>query len=170
MKALPLTAALLVGMVSLRADAPTDTARAFCAALVASPVSGLPSPAQMKEYAPFLSAEIRSLIEQARTEQRDFVRKNPDEKPPWIEGALFSSLFEGVTAFRLGDAVTSGGKITAPVYWRYTADGQTTEWIDVLVLENREGGWKIADIYFCAPWDFRPGPSLRAHLAPEPSP
>lgn len=170
MRTLLLAATLVTALASAQAEEAAAAARAFCALNLTSPVSGLPSPAQMKEYSPLLSAEIIRLIEQARNEQQVFARQNPGEKPPWIEGALFSSLFEGVSDFRLGDGVTSGDKVSAPVYWRYAADGQVSEWIDVLVLENRDGRWKVCDIFFCAPWDFRPGPSLRAHLKPDPSP
>jgi len=128
-------------------------------------VSGLPSEEEMKTFAPLLAPEITKLIGEARAEQAAFQKKNPDEKPPWIEGALFSSLFEGVTAYRLGEPLVSADKASLPVYWEYTEGGETSRWIDVVTLVRSGESWRVADIFFCAPWDFRPGPTLRAVLS-----
>ncbi|HET6410235.1 MAG TPA: hypothetical protein VFG14_20260, partial [Chthoniobacteraceae bacterium] len=56
-------------------------------------------------------------------------------------------------------------KASIPVYWEYTEGGETSHWIDVVVLSKDGDSWRISDIFFCAPWDFRPGPSLRAQLS-----
>lgn len=158
---------ILIVLVSVSglAGTPGDTARSFFDAYVKSPVSGLPNAEQMRTFGPLLSPEIVNLLRAAEAEQQEFQRKNPGEKPPWIEGALFSSLFEGVTSYRLGDVLESGDKASIPVYWEYTEGGETSRWIDVVTLVRAGKSWQIADIFFTAPWDFRPGPSLRAILS-----
>jgi hypothetical protein len=165
MKTLLTLAAGLLLAGSALAETPESVAQTFFDACVKSRVSGLPSEEQMKTFAPLLTSEVISLIEAARTEQAEFQKKNPEEKPPWIEGALFSSLFEGVTAYRLGEPLVSGDKASIPVYWEYTEGGETSRWIDVLILARSGETWKVADIFFCAPWDFRSGPTLRAVLS-----
>lgn len=145
--------------------APEITAKTFLDSYVKFQISGLPSEEEMKTLAPLFTPEISKLIEAARAEQKDFLKKHPEEKPPWIEGALFSSMFEGVTSYRLGEVVVGGDKASIPIYWEYTENGETSRWIDVLVLSKLGEEWQIFDIFFCAPWDFRPGPSLRAQLS-----
>lgn len=147
------------------AESPESVAKTFFDAYVKSRVSGLPTEEQMKTFGPLLSPEIVKLVEAARAEQVEFQKKNPDEKPPWIEGALFSSLFEGVTSYRLGEPLVSGDKASLPVYWEYTEGGETSRWIDVVALVRSGETWQVADIFFCAPWDFRPAPTLRAVLS-----
>jgi hypothetical protein len=151
--------------VGARAESPEAVARTFFDAYVKLRVSGLPGEEQMKTFSPLLTPELAGLIAAARAEQEEFRKKNPDEKPPWIEGALFSSLFEGVSAYRLGEPVVGDDRASIPVYWEYTGDGQTSRWIDVVSLVRAGDTWKVADIFFCAPWDFRPGPTLRALLS-----
>lgn len=165
MKTLLALAAAVCLCSSALGAAPEAAAKTFLDAYVKLHISGLPSEEEMKTLAPLLTPEISALIEAARAEQKDFQKTHPDEKPPWIEGALFSSLFEGVTSYHLGEVVVSGDKASIPVYWEYTEGGETTRWIDVAVLSKSGDSWHVADIFFCAPWDFRPGPSLRAQLS-----
>jgi hypothetical protein len=146
------------------AASPDDVARKFLDLNLSSRVQGLPSEEQMKAYGPLMTAELKKLIEEARKEQEAFAKKNPDEKPPWIEGALFSSLFEGVTRYRLGKGTQEQEFFTVPVYWEYAEGGQTARWIDLLILGQEGKTWKVRDIIYGAPWDFRPGPSLRGML------
>jgi hypothetical protein len=146
------------------ANPPEETARRFVDLLVTSPVQGLPTKEQMKSFRPLLSKELDRLIAEARAEQDASAKKNPDEKPPWIEGALFSSLFEGITRGRLGQGCAENEYFTAPVYWEFTRGGETARWIDLVVLGKEGGAWKVRDVIYGAPWDFRPGPSLRSVL------
>lgn len=49
-------------------------------------------------------------------------------------------------------------------------DGEKIRWIDVIVLQRSEKGWRVSDIFMNAPWSFRSDPSLRAILTPEKTP
>lgn len=127
--------------------------------------SGLPTDEQMKEFTPLLSRELNDLIAAARGEQQKFIKDNPDEKPPWIEGSLFVSSFEGAHSFTLGAPSINENKASIPVYLEYREGKTTVKWIDVIVLENADKEWRVWDIFMNAPWPFRSGPSLRAMLS-----
>ena len=57
-----------------------------------------------------------------------------------------------------------------PVYLEWSPNGEKIRWIDVIVLQRSEKGWRVSDIFMNAPWSFRSGPSLRAILTPEKTP
>ena len=97
-------------------------------------------------------------------EQDAFIRANPGEKPPWIEGDLFSSLFEGPQSFELGQTSIVERHAEVPITFTSVADGKTTTWTDVVVLAKSSGAWKIWDVRYNATWDFKPGTNLRAVL------
>src|SRR6478735_9272233 len=77
----------------------TDT---FYKRYIAYQMRGLPSEKQVTMLAPLFSNEIMKMIAADRAQQKTFIKQHPDEKPPWVEGDLFSSLFEGSTSFSLG--------------------------------------------------------------------
>ena len=53
---------------------------------------GLPTGDAATAIAPHLSAGLKAAIDAARAEQAAFMQEHPDEKPPFIEGKLFTSL------------------------------------------------------------------------------
>src|SRR4029450_11407943 len=63
---------------------------------------GLPDKPAMKALSPFFSSHLVELFDSARKYQDDFSKRSPDEKPPFVEGCMFSSLFEGPTSFEIG--------------------------------------------------------------------
>lgn len=128
---------------------------------------GLPTERQMQSFEPILSRELVELIARDRLEQQKFIREHPDEKPPWIEGNLFASCYEGVTSFSLGAPACHDGKASFPVYLMYREGNQEIRWLDVIVLERVDKEWRVWDIFMNAPWPFRSGPSLRAILTSE---
>lgn len=130
-------------------------------------LQGLPTEEQMKELASMLSSELNTLLVKARREQEKSIKENPGEKPPWIEGNLFGSLFEGMHSFTLGTPVMSDDKASFPVTLEYREGTKSIRWIDVISLENVNGEWKVWDIFFTGPWDFKQGASLRTAISSE---
>ncbi|TLD70533.1 hypothetical protein FEM03_12470 [Phragmitibacter flavus] len=145
-------------------------AEAFYIAYVKLGPRGLPSESAMKTFAPIFTDELTETIEQARRAQAAFIKKYPSDKPPWIEGNLFASLWEGVDSFSLGRPLVHDQFASIPVYLEWSLNGEKARWIDVIVLQRSEKAWRISDIFMNAPWSFRAGPSLRAILAPENAP
>ena len=107
------------------------------------------------------------LFENARQTHDKFVRETPEEKPPWADGDLFTSLFEGANAFTTGKPTTIGDRVEIPVQLSYTSDGATSKWTDVIVLVNTPAGWRVRDILMKGEWQFKNGESLRKILTPQ---
>ena len=93
-----------------------------------------------------------------------FIKEYPDEKPPWIEGDLFSSLTEGATSYSLGKSRVEKTRAEVDVHLIYKDKNDATEWMDTVVLTKVNGKWVITDILFKGNWAFMNGASLRASL------
>ena len=150
--------------VAQRANTPTGVANTFYRKYIAYKMSGLPTPTQLKGISPHLSKEIIDQINIDRKKQKAAIKAHPDEKPPWIEGDLFSSMFEGATSFRLGKARAGEKRSEVDVHLVYKYKSDATEWMDTAVLEKVDGRWVITDILFKGNWDFKSGASLRNAL------
>ena len=148
----------------------TSTAKAFYQALRQEPVRGLPDAKQMKRLSPFLSEGLVSGFAKAAKEQKAYMAKFPEDKPPWIEGDLFSSLFEGPTSWTTGPAAVKGRKAEAPVRLVYRDAEKPVEWTDTIILEQgADGAWKVTDIRMGGKWAFKAGGnSLLQTLTSEP--
>ena len=157
-----------LGACAPRTPEPAEAARRFYSAITNERISGLPSEAQMKNQRPLMSLELDTLIETARHAQLHFIDAHPDEKPPWIEGNLFGSLFEGQQGFSLGKEVIRGDTARIPVHLEYVESQDTVRWTDEAVVVRYAEGWRLSDIHFTAPWDFKPGSGLREVLKSEP--
>jgi hypothetical protein len=129
-------------------------------------ISGLPSPEQMKRLAPLLTPELAFVIESARTRQQEQMRMHPDEKPQWVEGDLFSSLFEGVKKWEIAEVFTAPSA-DATVKVRNSYDEPSldkVEWTDTWVFKRVKDRWLLDDIRKGGDWAFRSGESLRHAL------
>ena len=107
--------------------------------------------------------DVRRELDAARTAARAAA---PTEKPPFTDGDLFSSLFEGPTAFTVGKAVSAAaapggrlGDLQVPVDLVHTIDpaaggGEPATWTDTVLLREENGRFVVADIAFGGGWDF----------------
>lgn len=145
----------------------TAQADAFYRTYLKLKVSGLPSDEQMKELSPFFTQDLLELFAAARQKHDRFVREHPDEKPPWGDGDLFTSLFEGAGEFKLGKPALKGSRAEIPVKLAYHGGGSTSRWTDVLVLTKTANGWRVSDILLKGEWQFKSGDSLRNILKSE---
>lgn len=157
----------LGGALAAEPDGPEKVARELYSDLRRFQVTGLPEGEAWEAVKPKLSGALAAALEAARKEQRDFRKKFPDEKPPWIEGDLFSSLFEGFQTFTVKPARIAGETAAVPVEFVYTYRGETTRWTDTLLLERSGTGWVVDDVRYGATWDFANKGTLQKALAPE---
>jgi len=150
-------------------DSPEATVTAFYEISIEEKITGLPSDKQFEELRPLLSDSLASLLADARMEQAEFSREYPDEKPPWVEGDLFSSLFEGPTRFTAGKALIHGKHATVTVSFADDNAGEKPfEWKDdVLLVLNDDENWVIDDIVYRGNWDFASKGRLSDTLSPE---
>lgn len=120
-------------------------------------LSGLPDARQLARLSGLLSARLAALIEAARAQQARFQREHPGEKPPFIEGDLFSSLFEGPTGFEVGAVERSGDRARASMNFSHVdtpSPGQTFRWRDDVLLVREQGQWRVDDVEYRGDWPF----------------
>lgn len=143
-----------------------SAAQAFCTELRREPIRGLPTDAQLQRLSAHLTPELQQLFRIAKAIQSEQIRKHPDEKPYWIEGDLFSSLFEGVSSWSLGE-VFSAPTVDATVKVVQTYSEPNPEpvtWTDTLVWKRRGQQWLLDDVLMGGEWAFKSGRSLRSQL------
>ena len=151
---------------ALPAAAPELVVADLYAALAAARPSGAPTDAQRLTLAPLLTAELTGLLQRADAARSAARVAAPGEKPPFTDGDLFSSLFEGPTAFSVGKAVSAAtlpggrlGDLQVSVDLVHTIDpatggGEPTTWTDTVLLREENGRFVVADIAFGGGWDF----------------
>lgn len=101
------------------------------------------------------SPDLKKTLEGAvNTSKADIERvKNsdhPDEKPLIFEGAVFSSLYEGYTGYKIRSTDISNDTTTADVAveFEYSESQPKIIWTDRVHLVNSKEGWKIDNIIF----------------------
>lgn len=129
--------------------------------------SGLPDKRELAALSSFLSERLRARVVAAQEFQRAFIARYPDEKPPWVEGDLFSSLFEGPTEFAIESVTATGERSTVVVGFSYRgpAAGDFVRWTDTVVVTREKGQWRIDDLEYHGNWAFRPGNRLSEVLS-----
>ena len=157
-------AALPADAAPLPAAAPERVVADLYTALAAQRPSGAPTDAQRAVLAPLLSAELTGLLQRADAARSAARAAAPSEKPPFTDGDLFSSLFEGPTGFAVGAPVSGAdapggrlGDVRVPVTLTHATDatgGKTTTWTDTVLLREENGRFVVADIAFGGDWDF----------------
>ena len=147
------------------ASSPTRAAEQFYRTYLKLKIQGLPNNNQLKILSPLITSDLKELFVTAKEIQAKSIREHPDEKPPWADGDLFSSLFEGAQSFRIGHPSNRGDTTEVPVQLTYRQGGSTTRWSDVLILVRNGKRWLVSDILLRGEWAFKSGDSLRSILS-----
>jgi hypothetical protein len=152
-----LFALFLLAAIPARADdAVMAAANNFYSVAVGMPAlagGGLPDRATRLRLQPLLTPRLNQALADASTAEARFKAKNRDS-PPLIEGDIFSSLFEGPTAFKVGVCQGDASVQRCAVALSRQDPGQKpVAWTDTLVLAN-SGGWKVDDIAYDANFAF----------------
>ncbi len=129
-------------------------------------VRGAPDPQALLALRPMLTPALHCVLQQADGLRRAVAQARPDEKPPFVGGDLFSSLWEGPSAFRI--ASVHSQRHTARVLVRFSyapgADQAPVVWQDALHLQRTASGWRVADVEYLGQWDFAQKGRLRGGL------
>ena len=128
------------------------------------PIQGLPSDKQLQDLSAFFSPGLINALHHAEVIQKREQRRAPDEKPPWIEGDLFSSLTEGVTSWSIEEVYTpdaENGFVT--VAQKYIEKNQPElRWADLFVFVRSGDKWLLDDMLMGGDW--AQGHTLRENL------
>ena len=150
------------------ADSPVGvTAEFFEKVLVGNAGSGAPDADTLEAWRPYLTRALVAALDRARAVRDAASTANPDDKPPYVEGALFVSLFEGYTRAQPITVAMEGDNASVPVCFAYDRDGQKTEWTDTVKLVREGGTWRIDDVRYGGQWDFANAGTLREALPRE---
>ncbi len=159
-----IVALLLSGCLGAATRTPTGVVERFYATRIGSQISGAPTPDELESVAPYLTPELHGLLVKARELRDHEAASSPDEKPAFAEGDLFSSLFEGPTAFRVVREDRQGDVRRVAVRFTYAHGSETVSWEDTVVVIAQEGHYAIADVEYTGGWDFANHGTLRANL------
>ncbi len=148
------------------AVSPGEVATGFYTTLARLHVSGAPTEAQRAELAPFVSHELLRLLAHADSVRTAARLAAPSEKPPFTDGDLFSSLFEGPTSFAASPAESIAVDTwRVPVALEHAPAGTpATRWTDTLIVRMEAGRPVVCDVRFGGTWDFASKGSLLAGL------
>lgn len=137
-----------------RTRTPADVVEHFYSARIESNVAGAPTAEELDKFAPYLSEELRGLLERARRRHDDDVAAAPGDKPSFADGDLFSSLFEGPDSFEIGADEATGDLHRISVQLAYNRQQPVISWTDRAVVKAENGKPVIADIEYGGNWEF----------------
>jgi len=127
--------------------------------------TGLPDENEMKAYRAFLCPPLAASMDAARVRQRAYMDEHPDDKPPLVEGDLFSSLFEGVDVITPSGTEVKGDSATVTLSMRFGEGDSAVRWKDAVLLAREQGSWCIADVEYRGDWPFANKGKLSETLA-----
>jgi len=133
---------------------------------------GIPDATGRVRYAPVLSPGLNKQIAAAASAQARLTAKVHNAVPPMLEGDIFSSLFEGATAWKVGACQVTTKTARCPVALTYAPaptpnakPAKPANWNDTLMLVNTPQGWKVDDVIYDAGFAFGNTGRLSAMLA-----
>jgi hypothetical protein len=147
-----------------RADAPDPAAavNAFYAVYGAQRAQGggIPDATVRLRFQPVLSPRLNKQLADAARAQARLTAKVKNAVPPMLEGDIFSSLFEGATAWKVGSCRQADKTATCSVALSYAPPplaGQKAKpanWTDTVMLAATPQGWKVDDVAYDAGFAF----------------
>ena len=99
------------------------------------------------------SQDLKKVLDEAIHASKADIEKvkysnHPDEKPLIFEGAIFSSLYEGFTSYKIKSVKIQNKTAEALVACEYNAATPKETWMDTVHLTNTEKGWRIDNVTF----------------------
>jgi hypothetical protein len=139
---------------------PSVVASEFYTLIVKEDTSGLPDVREMQLLRPYLSRSL-FLFGRVRNEEVEAVKRTPpQEKPPLLEGCLFSCLYEGPNQFRIGRQRVSGRF----AYLTIEQSAGPDKWADTLILVKEKERWRVWDVRLGCDRPHAGQPTLRMML------
>ena len=143
---------------------PGAAVEAFYAHLLTYPVIGAPNAGDLPRIAPFLSDSLLADLQRAAQLRDRAAALHPDEKPPFAEGDLFTSMFEGPTAFYV-EATQERPARAVLVHFEHREGKSSVQWVDTVYVARRDTTWAITEIAYGGTWPMANHGTLRKLLA-----
>lgn len=145
--------AVLLVATTVHAGVPEDVVKQFYTAYIAEKPAGLPEGEALAKLKPFLSERLYAAIVDANAYSAEMAKRHPDEKPPFVDGDHFTSVFEGPRAF---EVLRVEGE---NVHVKFTDEPNIT-WEDVVVVKDG----RIDDVIYGGAGEFNPPGRLSDRL------
>ncbi|TZF98759.1 DUF3828 domain-containing protein (plasmid) [Chryseobacterium panacisoli] len=99
------------------------------------------------------SSDLKKVLDEAIHASKADIEKvknsdHPDEKPLIFEGAIFSSLYEGFTDYKIKSVKIQDKTAEALLAFEYNSSTPKETWMDTVHLINTEKGWRIDNVTF----------------------
>jgi hypothetical protein len=143
---------------------PADVVQRFVDLHAARSGSGAPDADELAKLAPLLTRGLHDALARARAQSERDQREHPEDKPAYVEGALFASLFEGYERGAPATVAVEGDNARVAVRFVYDEKGHAQRWTDTFVLRREDGDWRIDDVVYGGDWDFANHGRLRDSL------
>ena len=147
-----------------RTPAPSPVVSAFYTIRIGSSMTGAPTEAELAHIAPFFSDTLVALLTRARALHDREAERVPGDKPPFAEGDLFSSLFEGPQSFTIVPDSVAARNHRVVVMFMYKGGGKPYTWTDTIVVVRKKRHDVIDDIAYGGAGEFGNHGTLRAML------
>lgn len=157
-----------VGCRGNRPASASDVVIQFYTMKEATGMSGAPSPKELAALRPFITDSLAMMLAKADSVRSADKKRAPDEKPAFVEGDLFSSLFEGPTAFVVKPATDTTSPVRILVEFANTSQKPAVKWTDTLIVQKQAGKWLVHDVRYGGTWPFGNKGGLLSQLAPVP--
>lgn len=147
---------------------PASAVSAFYDIVVNERQGGVPDMDMRARLRPVISPELDSLLAQAAEAERRHTMRTNNSEPPYLQGDIFSSLFEGATTYEVGACTAeSDDTVACTVSLSHEGEGEAVEWEDRFLLTisaNDAGTFLVDDIAYGGEWDFASRGTLKASL------
>lgn len=153
--ATPANPSTQVAQVAPAKQSAVERAEQFQRLIIAEPVMGLPTEEQLTTLKPLLSKNLQTRLQDAIQAQQTLTQRSSSPEPPWVQGALFYSLFEGASRWVHVAPEGSGSSVLVTVeYMAQPNDPSPVRWTDrfKLVIENQQP--VVDDVQYLGQWDF----------------
>lgn len=136
------------------AATPTDAVMQFYTMRDAIGVQGAPTPKELAALRPFIADTLARGLVAADSVRESDKRRAPDEKPAYVEGDLFSSVFEGSTSFRVMPTASTSAPYAVPVAFADERAKPVVRWVDTAIVIVERGRLVVQDVRYGGTWDF----------------
>lgn len=117
---------------------------------------GIPDATVRLRFQPVLSPRLNKQLTDAAAAQGRLTAKVKNAVPPVLEGDIFTSGFEGASAWKVGACQTAAKTAHCSVALSYTPPpaagpkAKPAHWNDTVLLVNTPQGWKVDDVIYDA--------------------